>query len=316
MLFPIAAAFAPGPSFATDSFATKPIRLIVGFAPGGSADAAARVLQPKLSELLKQPVIIDNRPGSGGNVATDMLLKSPPDGHTIMYATVGSLSVNQFLGKLNYDPLTDVAPLSIGAVFTNVLVVSASSDITTLADYVRKGKAKDAKLDFGSAGIGSIGHLAGELLKSRAGLSAEHVAYRSGALVTNDLLGGSLTSMFGSPIDALGHIQSGKMRALASTGLKRHESLPNVPTVAEAGYPGFEALNWTAFIAPKQTPPEIIRQLNAAIVAALSDPANAAQLKKMGLDVAPSTPEEAGAFIRREAEKWGKLVKEAGIKAN
>jgi tripartite-type tricarboxylate transporter receptor subunit TctC len=150
----------------------------------------------------------------------------------------------------------------------------------------------------------------------RAGLSGDHVAYRSGALAINDLLSGTLPSMFGSPVDVLAHIESGKLRAIATTGLKRHESLPNVPTVAESGYPGFEALNWSAFIAPKQTPIGVIRQLNLAIVAELSDPATVEQLKKMGLDVAPSTPEEAGAFIRREAAKWGDIVKQTGIKAD
>jgi len=303
------------PSMA-DTFATKPIRVIVGFAPGGSADAVARVLQPKLAERLKQPLIIENRPGGGGTVATEVLVKSPPDGHVISYATMGALSVNQFLGKLNYDPLNDVAPLSVGAVFTNILVVNSQSDIKTLADYVRKGKVRNSNLHFGSAGIGTINHLAGEMLKLRAGLSGDHVSYRSGALAINDLLGGSLPSMFGSPVDVLAHIESGKLRAIATTGLKRHESLPNVPTVAESGYPGFEALNWSAFIAPKQTPIGTIRQLNLAIVAELSDPATVEQLKKMGLDAAPSTPEEAGAFIRREAAKWGDIVKQTGIKVD
>ena len=316
IIFSIAAVFIPTAPSVADTFATKPIRVIVGFAPGGSADAVARVLQPKLAERLKQPLIIENRPGGGGTVATEVLVKSPPDGHVIRYATMGALSVNQFLGKLNYDPLIDVAPLSIGAVFTNILVVNSQSDIKTRADYVRKGKVRGANLHVGSAGIGTINHLAGEMLKLRAGLTGDHVAYRSGALAINDLLSGTLPSMFGSPVDVLAHIESGKLRAIATTGLKRHESLPNVPTVAESGYPGFEALNWSAFIAPKQTPIGIIRQLNLAIVAELSDPATVEQLKKMGLDVAPSTPDEAGAFIRREAAKWGDIVKQTGIKVD
>jgi len=200
-------------------------------------------------------------------------------------------------------------------VFTNILVVGAQSDIKSLADYVRVAKSRDGNIHFGSAGIGSTGHLAGELLKARAGLHMEHVAYRSGGLASNDLLGGNLPSMFGSPTDALQQIAAGKMRPLATTGLKRHDSLPNVPTIAESGYPGFEALNWSAFIAPKDTPPEIIRQLNTAIVATLNDANVTAQLKKMGLDASPSSPEQAGTYFRKEADKWGKLVRDAGIKS-
>lgn len=316
IMFSIAAVFTSSASSASDSFATKPIRLIVGFAPGGSADVAARILQPKLAELLKQPIIIENRPGGGGTVATEILIKSPPDGHTIMYATIGALSINQFLGGLSYDPFTDVAPLSIGTVFTNILVVNSKSDIKTLADYVRKGKVRDSNFHFGTSGVGTINHLAGEMLKLRAGLTGNAIAYRSGGLAMNDLLGGSLPSIFGSPVDVLKFVENGKLRALATTGLKRHESLPNVPTVAESGYPGFEAINWSAFIAPKQTPLAIIRQLNVAIVAALSDPATVEQLKKLGLDTAPSTPEEAGAFIRSEAAKWGDIIKQTGVKVN
>lgn len=315
MVFPIAAAIAPSASVAADVFPTKPIKLIVGFAPGGSADTTARVLQTKLSELLKQPVVIDNRPGGGGNVALDALIKSPPDGHTIMFATMGALSVNQFLTKQSYDPLAEIAPLSLGTVFTNVLVVPTSSDIKTLADYVQKGKDKSTLLSFGSAGIGTIGHLSGEMLKLRAGLSTQHIAYRSGGLATNDILAGTLSSMFASPPESLQHIEADKLRPLATTGSQRIEALPNVPTVAESGYPGFEAINWSAFVAPRQTPPHVLRQLNAAIVATLSDPDILARLKKIGLNTMPSTPEETANYIRREADKWGKLLKETGIKA-
>jgi tripartite-type tricarboxylate transporter receptor subunit TctC len=199
--------------------------------------------------------------------------------------------------------------------FTNILVVNSASDIKTLADYVRAGKSADKTLFFGSSGIGSSGHLAGELLKSRAGLATQHVAYRGGAPATNDLLGNNLGSMFSSPTDVLQHIEGGKLRAIATTGSKRLDALPKVPTVAESGYPGFEAANWYAFVAPRQTPPDAMKKLNEAIVAALTDPAGVAQLKKLGLDAAPSTPEATGAYIKRENEKWGKLVKDNGIKA-
>ncbi len=315
-VFPVAAAIAPSTSFAADPFPTKPIKLIVGFAPGGSADTTARVLQNKLSELLKQPVVIENRPGGGGNVALDALIKSPPDGHTIMFCTMGALSVNQFLSKQSYNPLAEIAPLSLGTVFTNILVVPTSSDIKTLADYVQKGKNEKTLLSFGSAGIGTIGHLSGEMLKLLGGLSTQHIAYRSGGLAINDILAGTLSSMFASPPESLQHIAAGKLRPIATTGLQRGEALPNVPTVAESGYPGFEAINWSAFVAPKKTPPDVLRQLNAAIVATLSDPDILARMKKIGLDTMPSTPEETANYIRREADKWGKLLNETSIKAH
>jgi tripartite-type tricarboxylate transporter receptor subunit TctC len=316
MLVSFAAAFAPSTSFANDPFPIKPIKLIVGFAPGGSADTSVRVFQNKMSELLKQPVVIENRPGGGGNVALDALIKSPPDGYTIMFCTMGALSVNQFLTKQSYDPLAEIAPLSLGTVFTNVLVVPTSSDIKTLADYVRKGKNDKPLVSFGSAGIGTVGHLSGEMLKLLAGLSTQHIAYRSGGLATNDVLAGTVTSIFASPPESLVHIEAGKLRPLATTGLQRMEALPNVPTVAESGYPGFEAINWSAFVAPRNTPPHVLRQLNAAIVATLSDPDIQARMKKIGLETMPSTPEETANYIRREANKWGKLIKETGIKVN
>jgi tripartite-type tricarboxylate transporter receptor subunit TctC len=274
------------------------------------------VFQNKMSELLKQPVVIENRPGGGGNVALDALIKSPPDGYTIMFSTMGALSVNQFLTKQNYDPLAEIAPLSLGTVFTNVLVVSTSSDIKTLADYVQKGKNNKPLLSFGSAGIGTVGHLSGEMLKLLAGLSTQHIAYRSGGLATNDVLAGIVSSIFASPPESLHHIEAGKLRPLATTGLQRMEALPNVPTVAESGYPGFEAINWSAFVAPRDTPPHVLRHLNTAIVATLSDPDILARMKKIGLNTMPSTPEETANYIRRETNKWGKLLKETGIKAH
>lgn len=316
LVLPVAAGLTPATSLANDPFPTKSIKLIVGFAPGGSADISARIFQTKMSELLKQPVVIDNRPGGGGSVALDALIKSLPDGYTIMFSTMGALSVNQFLTKQNYDPTAEIAPLSLGTVFTNVLVVPTSSDIKTLADYVRKGKNDKPLVSFGSAGIGTVGHLSGEMLKLLAGLSTQHIAYRSGGLATNDVLAGTVTSIFASPPESLQHIEAGKLRPLATTGLQRIEALPNVPTVAESGYPGFEAINWSAFVAPRDTPPYVLRQLNAAIVTTLSDPDVLARMKKIGLNTMPSTPEETATYIRREANKWGKLIKETGIKVN
>ena len=297
-----------------DAYPNRPIKLIVGFAPGGSSDTVARVLVPRLSELLKQSVVVDNKPGAGGNIASDALIKAAPDGYTIMLGTIGSLAVNQHLSKLAYNPVTDMAALSLAVTFTNVLVVNANSPIRSFDDYLRQSKVVTSNVAFGSSGVGGSGHLAGELLNVAAGLKNQHIAYRGGAPAMNDLLGGVLPSIFSSPTDALQHIQAGKLRALATTGPKRLDALPQVPTIAEFGYPGFDASNWYAFTAPLRTPPEVVQRLNAAIVAALNDPGVIAQLRKLGLDPAPSSPAEAANYIRKESDKWGALVRKVGIK--
>ena len=298
----------------TDPYPNRPVKLVVGFAAGGSSDTVARILAPRMADALKQSVVIDNKPGAGGNIASDFLVKAPADGYTIMLGTIGSLAVNQHLNKLSYNPVTDMAGLSMAVVFTNVLVVNTASSIRTLDDYIRQGRAANSSLSFGSSGIGSSGHLAGELLKSAAGLNNQHVAYRGGAPAMNDLLGGVLQSIFSSPTDALQFIQAGKLRAIATTGSKRLEALPQVPTIAESGYPGFEASNWYAFTAPQRTPPEVVQRLNNAIVTTLNDPGVVAQLRKLGLDPTPSTPDETIRFMRKESDKWGVLVRKAGIK--
>jgi tripartite-type tricarboxylate transporter receptor subunit TctC len=299
---------------AQDAYPSRPIKLVVGFAPGGSSDTVARILLPRLAQELRQSVVVDNKPGAGGNIASDFLVKAAPDGYTIMLGTIGSLAVNQHLAKLTYNPVTDMAALSMAVVFTNVLVVNTNSPIRTFDDYLRQSKVAGSSVAFGSSGIGGSGHLAGELLNSAAGLANQHVAYRGGAPAMNDLLGGVLPSIFSSPTDALQFIQAGKLRALATTGPKRLEALPQVPTIAESGYAGFDASNWYAFTAPQRTPPEVVQKLNAAIVAALNDASVVAQLRKLGLDPAPSTPQDAAQYIKKESEKWGALVRKAGIK--
>ena len=301
---------------AKDTFPSRPIKMVVGFAPGGSSDTVGRILAQHMTESLKQSVLIDNRPGAGGNIASEFLIKAPADGYTIMLGTIGSLAVNQHLKKLAYNPATDTAPITMAVIFSNILVVNAASDIKTFDDYLREGRKEKTLLSFGSSGVGGGGHLAGELLKSQAGLQIQHVAYRGGAPAMNDLIGGALPSIFTSPTDALQFIQAGKLRALATTGSKRLDALPNVPTIAELGFPGFEATNWYAFVAPKGTPPDIIARLNKAIIAAMADATIAAQLRKLGLDPYPSTPAEADKFIRAESEKWGALARKIDLKGD
>ena len=298
---------------AADPFPTRPVKLLIGFAPGGSSDTVARIMAPRMGELLKQSVVIENRPGAGGNIASEQLVKAPADGYTIMLGTIGSLAVNQHINKLSYNPITDMQALSMAIVFPNVLVVNASSDIRSLDDYVRQGKAERSRASFGSSGIGSAGHLAGELFKATANLNNQHVAYRGGAPAMNDLLGGVLPSIFSSPTDAMQFIQNGKLRPLAVTSAKRMDVLPNVPTIAELGYPGFEAVNWYAFTAPLRTPPDVVKRLNEVITATLSDPQIAAQLRKLGLVPTPTSPEDTGRYMRVESDKWGAIVRKAGI---
>ncbi len=298
---------------AADPFPTRPVKLLIGFAPGGSSDTVARIMAPRMGELLKQSVVIENRPGAGGNIASEQLIKAPADGYTIMLGTIGSLAVNQHINKLSYNPVTDMQALSMAIVFPNVLVVNANSDIRALDDYVRQGRAERSRVSFGSSGIGSAGHLAGELFKATANLNNQHVAYRGGAPAMNDLLGGVLPSIFSSPTDAMQFIQNGKLRPLAVTSAKRMDVLPNVPTIAELGYPGFEAVNWYAFTAPLRTPPEVVKRLNEVITTTLSDPLIAAQLRKLGLVPTPTSPEDTARYMRAESDKWGAIVRKAGI---
>jgi tripartite-type tricarboxylate transporter receptor subunit TctC len=299
-----------------DAFPTQTLKLLVGFAPGGGADIVARLIAPKLAEQFKQNVVVENRPGAGGNIATDQLIKSAPDGHTLMLGTIGSLAVNQHLSRLAYNPITDTAAVSMAVVFSNVLVVQASSDIKTLDDYIQQARSTDTRLSFGSSGIGSAGHLSGELLKSAANLNNQHIAYRGGAPAMNDLLGGALPSIFSSPSDAIQHIQSGRLRALATTGLKRSDALPQVPTISESGFAGFEAINWYAFAVPARTPSEVVRKLNAAIAATLNDPQVVAQIRKIGMEPAPTSPAEAARYFKAESDKWGEVIRKAKIKTD
>ena len=302
-------------AYAVEQFPVHPVKILVGFASGGTADVVARILSPKMSDFLKQNVIIETHAGAGGNIATEQLLHSQPDGYTIMLGTIGSIAVNQHLNKLTYDPVTDIQAISMATVFSNVLVVNSNSNIKNLTDYIKAGKMQSSSLSFGSSGIGSAGHLAGESFKIIAALNIQHIAYRGGAPAMNDLLGGVLPSIFSSPSDALQFIQSGKLRAIAVTGSSRLDVLHNVPTISELGFPGFEAVNWYAFAAPLKTPLEISSRLNEVIVLTLKDPSISLQLKKLGLSPYPTSIDETSKYFRSESDKWGSIIKKSGIKA-
>ncbi len=293
-----------------DKYPSKPIKLVVGFAPGGGTDSAARTIALKVSELLGQSVVVENRAGAGGNIAGEAVARATPDGYTIGLANIGSLAVNPHMpGGTTYDTLKDFEMISNGVAFSNILVVRADSPITSLAEYVKAGQNKDKPLFYGSAGIGSAGHLSGELLKSLAGMTTEHINYKGGGPVMTDLLGGNIQAVFASAPTAIPLVKAGKLRALAVTGSQRAKALPDVPTVAEQGYPGYQAINWYGFVAPARTPSAIIEKLYKAIVTALNDPLTIERLSTAGMEPDPTTPQAMRAFVQKEYDTWGKVVK-------
>lgn len=298
------------------NFPSHGVTLTVGFAPGGGADTAARLIAQKLGENIGQSVVVENRAGAGGNIAAQHIAAARPDGYTIHLTSVGPMTVAPHLvAHLPYDPKRDIAPITMGVVFPNVLVVPSNGQAKTLADWVALAKQKPGQLTYASSGVGGAGHLAGELFKDRAGISVIHVPYKGGGPAMTDLLGGRLDMYIGVPSTVAPHVNAGALRALATTGTKRTSTMPDVPTVAESGYPGFEATNWYAFVAPGKTPKELLDFWNRELTKVLKDPKVAAELAKDGLDPAPSTPDELAQYMERESLKWGKVVREAKITA-
>jgi tripartite-type tricarboxylate transporter receptor subunit TctC len=296
-------------------YPNKPVTIVVGFEPGGGTDTTARILQPVLGEQLGQQIVVENRAGAGGNIAVDHVAKAAPDGYTIVLANVGALAVNPHILKTPYDPLKDLVPISIAAEFANVLVVQPGLGINTVADYVKAAREKPGTITYASSGIGGAGHLSGELLRGMAKIDIVHVPYKGGGPAMQGFLGGQVASFFATPISSISQIRAGKAKAVATTGSKRAALMPEVPTIAEAGYAGYEALNWYGFLAPRGTPKDVIERLNREIVKALAHPQVVAALHKTGTEPKSSTPDEFAAYIKREYDTWGKVVKEAGIKA-
>ena len=315
-LLAAAAALAFAASAAAQSdFPTRTVTMLVGFAPGGATDTAARIIAKKLAENLGQSVVVENKAGAGGNIAHQAVANAPADGYTILLGSVGPLAVAPHLMKLPYDPFKDLAPLTMAVTFPNVLVVHAGVPAKSFAEYLALAKAKPGGLDFASTGVGSASHLAGELLNQKAGISVVHIPYKGGGPAMTDLLGGRVGAYYSTPSTAGPHIEAGKLKALAVTSLKRSSFMPSVPTIAESGYPGFEAENWYAFVTSAKVPPAILDRWNKELVKALNDPSVKEQLAKHFLEPAPGTRDELAAYIKREYDTWGKVVKAAGIKA-
>ena len=294
----------------------KPITLVVGFAPGGAADAAARMIAKKLGEDIGRTVIVDNKAGAGGNIAHQFVANGPADGSMLLFGSIGPLTIAPHVMKVSYDPFKDLAPVSGGVNFPNVLVVHKGVGVKTLAEFVALAKKKPGTIDFASTGAGSASHLAGELFNQRAGIDMVHVPYKGGAPALQDLLGQRIASYFAAPPTALPQVEAGNLIPLATTGLTRPAYLPGIPTVAESGYPGFEALNWYAFVAPGKTPVALLDRWNQAIVKVLADPGVKDALDKHGLTPQPTTRAELADFMKREDAKWSAIVRDRKITAN
>ena len=307
----VAAVAIVAPAAPAADFPSKPVRLVIGFAPGGGTDTTARALSNKLSPAWGQQVIVDNRPAHSGTLAADIVTKSVPDGHTILLGTIALVVNPSLTAKMPFDTLKDLAPVTRAADSTNILVVHPAVAAKSVKELIDLAKAKP--LNAGSSGIGGTGHLAIELFNLQAGVKMTHVPYKGGGPAIIDLLAGNIQLIFATGASSVAHIKSGKIRALAVTTLKRAALMPDLPTIAESGLKGFEANNWNAFFVPTGTPRPVINRLNKDLTAALSLPDIKEFLFNQGLDAAPGTPEELGAYMKSEMAKWAKVIKAAGI---
>ena len=295
---------------------SKPIRIIVPFAPGGPADLLPRLIGPKLTEAWGQPVVVENKPGAGGNIGMDALAKAAPDGYTLVIGPNGNLVVNPHLyPNLPYDVFRDFTPVTLVASFSNVLVVNPEVPAKTVPELIALAKAKPGALSYGSPGTGSQAHLGGEFLKLMAGIDIIHVPYNGTAPAMRDLLGGQISFMFAQTSSALPQVQSGKLRALGVASARRSAQLPDVPTIAESGLPGFEAVSWYALLAPAGTPKEIVTRLQAEIARILQLPDIREKLALQGGEPVGNTPEQLSSMLKSESSRYADIVKRANIKA-
>ena len=293
----------------------KPITMVVPAPPGGGTDLVARVYSDLLSQELGQQVIVDNKPGAGGNIGAEIVAKAEPDGHTLLLASAGILTINEFLyAKMPFDPATAFAPITVVGDMPNIVVVHPRAGVATLKELIDKAKAQPGKLDFGSAGNGTTTHLAIVLLEQAAKIKLAHVPYKGAAPAVQDLVAGQIDGLVDNPPLVLPHIKSGTIKALAWAAPQRMAILPDVPTAAEAGLPGFEASSWFALIAPAGTPKEIVARLNAEAAKILKDPKMAEQFAQRGIRLVGNSAEEFTAFIPKERARWGEIVKASGVK--
>ena len=315
MLAVIALFILGGSVSAQNAFPTKPIRLIAPFPPGAVVDTLCRTLAAPMGELLGQPIVVENRTGAGGNIGMDLVAKAPADGYTIGMGGIGTHGINPSVyPAMPFDPVRDFAPITFVASNINVLVVNPAVPARTVQELIAYAKANPGKLSFGSAGVGTSQHLAGELFKQVAGIEMSHVPYKGAGPAVSDLIAGQIPLMFADISAALGHIRSGRLRALGVTTRERSPLL-DVPTLIEQGVPDFDVNAWFGLLAPAGTPPEIIARLNGAAVKALGTPATRERLQSLGLNPAPDTPEQFAGFIRGELDRWAKVARAVHIRA-
>ena len=299
-----------------DGFPEKPPHFIVGFTPGGPSDIIARALGQKLSELWKQPVVIDNRPGAGGNVAAELAARSAPDGYTWLLGNNSILATNQSLyRKLAYDPVADFAPVALVAVQPNILVVNPGVPATSVKELIALARVKPGELNYASSGSGAAAHLAAELFKTMAGVDMVHVPYKGAQPALTDVMAGRAQLMFATSASVLPYVKAGRLRALAVTTSRRSGVVPELPTVSEAGVPGFEAITWHGVVVPRGTPEPLVERLNADIGKALAARDLRERLESLGAELAAGTPQDFADYIAREIPKWAKVVKDSGARA-
>jgi tripartite-type tricarboxylate transporter receptor subunit TctC len=300
------------------AYPTRPVRVIVPFTPGGTTDIFARLVGEKLSQSLGQQFVIENRGGAGGNIGADAVAKAEPDGYMLVMGTVGTHAINPSLyAKMPYDALTDFVPVAYVAGVPNLMVVSPKKvKATTVQEFIAEAKATPGKFTMASSGNGTSIHLSGELFKQMTGVEMPHVPYRGSGPAVNDLIGGQVDVMFDNLPSSIEHVRGGNLRALAVTSSKRSPALPDMPTLAEAGLPQFEATSWFALFAPKGTPPEITNKLNQEVRKALETPELQKRFADLGGEIKPMSPEELMPYVRSEHEKWAKVVKASGAKVD
>jgi tripartite-type tricarboxylate transporter receptor subunit TctC len=302
---------------AAQTFPAKTVRLIVPFAPGGSTDITARIVAQKLGEAWKQQVLVDNRSGAGGNIGAEAVARAAPDGYTLLLATTGVMSINMFLYKtLTYDAARDLAPVTQIGSLPLILIVHPSLPAKSVKELIAIAKAKPGALTYASSGVGGATHMTAELFRAMAGVDIVHVPYKGSGQAMVDLVAGQVVVAFDQIVSSLPHVEAGKLRALAVTSGKRFESVAKLPTVAEAGVPGYEAVSWNGIAAPAATPAAILTRVQADTARVLQLPDIKDRFSKDGIEPVGSTPEQFAAHVRSEREKWGKVVKTAGIQPN
>lgn len=311
----LALLFSANAMVAAQDFPLKPVRVVVGFTPGAGTDSAARSVAEILNEAWGQSVIVDNRPGAGGNIATDIVAKAVPDGYTLLVSSPGPIVTNPFLyAKLPFDPQKDLAPVTLIASSINLIVVSSSAPVSNVRELIAWTRSKPGGVNYASSGIGSTPHLAGELLKAAAHIDMVHVPYKSGAPAAIDLIAGRVDVLVASLPGSWAHVKAKRLKAIAVAALKRTPLLPEVPTADESGAPDYEVVTWWGLLAPAGVPGNLITKINQTVVKNLKSPRMTESFARSGMDPIGNSPAEFGAFIRKESAKWSRVIKTAGIK--